>query len=101
MPIGLHHEKPKLFLQKRTSPEVVEPLRPSGDVPFCGAGYSLSMQLVQIGEVREKTVLDLVQEMAARQFAEIEHLKQLSSLKQRSKRSIRSRQRCKSAAHAA
>ena len=34
-----------------------------------------AMQLVQIGEVRQKTVLDLVMEMAARQFDEIEQLK--------------------------
>ena len=33
------------------------------------------MQLIQIGEVRTKTVLDLVMEMAARQYAEIEQLK--------------------------
>ena len=33
------------------------------------------MQLIQIGEVRQKTVLELVQEMAARQSAEIEQLK--------------------------
>jgi hypothetical protein len=36
------------------------------------------MQLIQIGEVKQKTVLDLVQEMAARQFAEIEQLKRAS-----------------------
>ena len=36
------------------------------------------MQLIQIGEVKQKTVLDLVQEMAARQFAEIEQLKTAS-----------------------
>jgi hypothetical protein len=37
-----------------------------------------AMQLIQIGEVKQKTVLDLVQEMAARQFAEIEQLKRAS-----------------------
>jgi hypothetical protein len=36
------------------------------------------MQLIQIGEVKQKTVLELVQEMAARQFAEIEQLKRAS-----------------------
>jgi hypothetical protein len=51
------------------------------------------MQLIQIGEVRQKTVLDLVQEMAARQFAEIEQLKQ-SSLQRAEK--PRMRQRCNS-----
>jgi hypothetical protein len=35
-----------------------------------------SMQLIQIGETHQKTVLELVQEMAARQLAEIEQLKQ-------------------------
>jgi hypothetical protein len=38
----------------------------------------LAMQLIQIGEVKQKTVLELVQEMAARQFAEIEQLKRTS-----------------------
>ena len=33
------------------------------------------MQLIQIGETKQKTVLELVQEMAARQLAEIEQLK--------------------------
>ena len=33
------------------------------------------MKLIQIGEVRQKTVFDLVMEMAACQFAEIELLK--------------------------
>jgi len=34
-----------------------------------------SMQLIQIGEVRQKTVLDMIHEIAERQFAEIEKLK--------------------------
>ena len=33
------------------------------------------MQLIQIGEIRQKTILDLIQEMAANQFPEIERLK--------------------------
>ena len=33
------------------------------------------MELIQIGEIRQKTVLDMIQEMVARQFAEIEQLK--------------------------
>lgn len=33
------------------------------------------MQLIQIGEIKQKTVLDMIQEMAERQFAEIEQLK--------------------------
>lgn len=36
------------------------------------------MQFIQIGEIKQKTVIDLVQEMAARQFAEIEQLKRAS-----------------------
>jgi len=33
------------------------------------------MQLIQIGEVRQKTVLEMIHEIAERQFAEIEKLK--------------------------
>ena len=51
------------------------------------------MQLIQIGEVRQKTVLDLVQEMAARQLAEIQQLKQ-SSQRPNKRRAKRTRQRC-------
>jgi hypothetical protein len=51
------------------------------------------MQLIQIGEVKQKTVLDLVQEMAARQFAEIEQLKRASLKAAREGRQVR-RQRC-------
>ncbi len=54
------------------------------------------MQLIQIGEVRQKTVLDLVQEMAARQFAEIEQLKRISQNASRERRSGRGRRRCDS-----
>lgn len=55
------------------------------------------MQLIQIGEVRQKTVLDLVQEMAGRQLAEIEQLKSVAqSSGGRTGRSTHSRQRCSS-----
>lgn len=54
------------------------------------------MQLIQIGEVRQKTVLELVQEMAARQLAEIEQLKFVAQDRARSSRAVRSRQRCSS-----
>jgi len=54
------------------------------------------MQLIQIGEVRQKTVLDLVQEMSARQQAEIEQLKSAALRQNRTNRSLRSRQRCSS-----
>jgi hypothetical protein len=53
------------------------------------------MQLIQIGEVREKTVLDLIREMAERQFAEIEQLKRQSQVSQRSS-SPRRHPRCNS-----
>ena len=53
------------------------------------------MQLIQIGEVKQKTVLDLVQEMAARQFAEIEQLKHASLAAAREGRRVR-RRRCTS-----
>ena len=55
------------------------------------------MQLIQIGEVRQKTVLELVQEMAARQLAEIEQLKTVIQSRAGSDRSVRSRRRCGSA----
>lgn len=54
------------------------------------------MQLIQIGEVRQKTVLDLVQEMAARQLAEIEKLKTVAQSRARADRSRRGRKRCSS-----
>ena len=53
------------------------------------------MQLIQIGEVKQKTVLDLVQEMAERQFAEIEQLKRASLKAAREGRHVR-RRRCSS-----
>jgi hypothetical protein len=52
------------------------------------------MQLVQIGEVRQKTVLDLVMEMAARQFAEIEQLKTVAQSRASRSRARRSATRC-------
>lgn len=54
------------------------------------------MQLIQIGEVRQKTVLELVQEMAARQLTEIEQLKTVAKSRSGVDRSVRSRQRCSS-----
>jgi energy-coupling factor transporter transmembrane protein EcfT len=52
------------------------------------------MQLIQIGEVRQKTVLDLVMEMAARQFAEIEQLKTAAQSRATRPRSRRPAIRC-------
>jgi len=69
-----------------------------GDVRPRAAPYTSAMQLIQIGEVREKTVLDLVQEMAARQFAEIEQLKR-QSLSASQQRRVRGRRRCNSPKH--
>jgi hypothetical protein len=54
-----------------------------------------AMQLIQIGEVKQKTVLDLVQEMAERQFAEIEQLKRTRLNAAREGRQVR-RRRCSS-----
>ncbi len=55
------------------------------------------MQLIQIGEVKQKTVIDLIQEMAARQFAEIEQLKAAAQNSTRKRYSRRSRRRCRAA----
>ena len=54
------------------------------------------MQLIQIGEVRQKTVLDMIQEMAARQAAEIEQLKANVLSRATNRRSLRVRPRCAS-----
>lgn len=80
----------------RSTPEVVGPLLLSGDVWVFALDYSRSMQLIQIGEVRQKTVLDLVQEMAARQAAEIEQLKANTLNRATNRRSLRVRSRCNS-----
>lgn len=54
------------------------------------------MQLIQIGETRQKTVLDMVQEMALRQLSEIEQLKSAAQNRNSSRRLSRGRQRCTS-----
>jgi hypothetical protein len=54
------------------------------------------MQLIQIGEVRQKTVLDLVMEMAAHQFSEIEQLKATARTRTRKTRIRRAGPRCDS-----
>jgi hypothetical protein len=59
------------------------------------------MQLIQIGETKQKTVLDMVQEMAARQLAEIEQLKTAALSRARSRHTGRARLRCGSAKQAA
>jgi len=52
------------------------------------------MQLIQIGEVKQKTILDLVMEMAARQLAEIEQLKATAQRRARKTRIRRAGPRC-------
>ena len=64
-------------------------------IQFAAASTVVSMQLIQIGEIKQKTVLDLVQEMASRQFAEIEQLKRASLTAPREGRTVR-RRRCTS-----
>jgi hypothetical protein len=54
------------------------------------------MQLIQIGEVRQKTILDLVMEMADRQLTEIEQLKTAAQNRPRNVRSRRAGPRCSS-----
>lgn len=54
------------------------------------------MQLIQIGETRQKTVLDMVREMAARQLAEVEQLKSAAQNRSGAPRVFRGRQRCTS-----
>jgi hypothetical protein len=52
------------------------------------------MQLVQIGEIKQKTIMDLIQEMAANQFSEIERLKAAARSRTTSRRGRRTGQRC-------
>lgn len=52
------------------------------------------MQLIQIGEVRQKTVLELVQQMASSQHSEIEELKTIARNRTKSRGRMPSRQRC-------
>ena len=83
------------MLADSATPEVVEPCYWQGMFRL-GALISIPhMQLIQIGEIKQKTVLDLVQEMAARQFAEIEQLKRARLSAAGVTRSVR-RRRCSS-----
>ncbi len=54
------------------------------------------MQLIQIGEIKQKTIMDLIQEMAANQFSEIERLKAAARSKANGKRARYGRPRCSS-----
>lgn len=55
------------------------------------------MQLIQIGEIKQKTILDMIQEMAAGQFSEIEQLKASARSTAMSKQVRRTKVRCRSA----
>jgi hypothetical protein len=57
------------------------------------------MQLIQIGEARQKTVLDMIHEMAEQQFAEIQQLKAAAQSRRRETRAPRKRVRCLSSSH--
>jgi hypothetical protein len=59
------------------------------------------MQLIQIGATRQKTVLEMIQEMAARQLSEIEQLKAAAQNQSRAKQPRRSLRRCTSPSVAA
>jgi hypothetical protein len=52
------------------------------------------MQLVQIGVTKQKTIMDLIQEMAASQFSEIEQLKAAARSRAKSRRTRRTGRRC-------
>ncbi len=59
------------------------------------------MQLIQIGETKQKTVLDMIQEMATRQLSEIEQLKAAAQNRSRARQPRRSLRRYTSPALAA
>jgi len=59
------------------------------------------MQLIQIGETRQKTILDMIQEMAARQLSEIEQLKAAAQNRSRARQPRRTLRHCTSTSLAA
>jgi hypothetical protein len=63
-------------------------------IGISGSGNLRTMQLIQIGETKQKTVLDMIQEMAERQFAEIEQLKATAQNRSRASRPRRTLRRC-------
>src|SRR5271166_785781 len=77
-------------------PDVVGMCDLLGILRLFAAEYSVGMQLIQIGAPRQKTVLDLVMEMAERQFAEIEQLKTTARTRAGRTRSRRTHQHCTS-----
>lgn len=52
------------------------------------------MQLIQIGETKQKTIMDLIQEMATNQFSEIERLKAAARAKATDRHARYGRPRC-------
>ena len=52
------------------------------------------MQLIQIGVTKQKTIMDLIQEMSANQLSEIEQLKAAARSRVKGRRGRRSGQRC-------
>jgi hypothetical protein len=52
------------------------------------------MQLIQIGATQQKTIMDLIQEMAANQLSEIERLKAAARSKAENRRRRRASPRC-------
>ncbi len=52
------------------------------------------MQLIQIGVTKQKTILDLIQEMAASQYSEIERLKAAARARAKSRRIRGTARRC-------
>jgi hypothetical protein len=55
------------------------------------------MELIQIGEIKQKTILDLIQEMSANQFSEIEQLKAAARSRTKNRRTRCTVRRCTSA----
>jgi hypothetical protein len=54
------------------------------------------MQLIQIGQTKQKTIMDLIQEMAANQLSEIEQLKAAARSRAKNRRTRHSGPRCSS-----
>ncbi len=81
------------------TPDVVEACDRRGMFRSSASTNLRVMQLIQIGETKQKTVLELVQEMAARQLAEIEQLKTSALSRSKSRHAGRPRLRCTSVKH--
>jgi hypothetical protein len=53
-----------------------------------------AMQLIQIGVTKQKTIMELIQEMAANQFSEIEQLKAAARSRVKNRGTRRAGRRC-------